>query len=1056
MRFSLYSQDGKYQTKNPQQGKNILTIGQVTKKSWKRSNAEREDSASVRENRTNRAAAEVTIKSEPEEEFDVLVTSSAERATTTNQISKALDYGSEESLGIASEEGQQTYGENEDLQPASSDSISSSSSGSKEIERSEEREGETAGSLDDTTKGKGTTEPKVDFFLEQAPLLPPLPDSDTTTLYTKAPPYFGSHGKDVEWNSFSVRYYESLRALSKLTNYWYELLVFHVSEWSEVLKLHFEECYANDSEDARDDEDQRAHEGGTSSVHKSLPECFRLNPFDLKTGHHFCYACWLKVLTASRYVYGTCLRYFLGASTVENFTKIVAFEGTKDPKEGVYRPAHRTSMQSALCVELNRLRLVSAFPRLYPPNVDAHLYHLKKQQACIACAYVNGYLRSQLDKRGPLIASSVPFSLTKLREKQRQAASQKSPFIDDNNGVGKDSSTTEIKPDSSNSKRSVQNQCDSSKGACSGNLTSSSANIKLGEAEAFKKMNKIEREEEKKQANRILYEAVLEHSKFPITLMEETVSAVIWRATSCWHTRLHHEYLDLLLDKLALYYAGPSSRTIMDDPTFCSKALSSERFLTQLKKNVTSVVSEISSSLSSVTLTDDGGSNDKIDNNLAVKACEISGDVLTRALGRSECFTINPNFVQYSATFLKDAGIRMFHHCKYPKVRWTPAGKDAEEKTFKEAFFFRVRRLLKIWLRHRLVSNTDMLRDTAGVKYPKCCLTKLEWDWYSYYSKHVLRDSNKLTSTSASKVLKILRPYEHEYITETSGEPLAVMFEKHRVDPAHRGFADWLRFLLSGSVFASIPEFTADRSKYVLHEGETLSNGEWFRQPDFPFLWYEGGTYRVYCNQKTWFKNPFPRDLLSYIKKKKHRDIDYMSEDSLTSSDPNDDRIFWKNLESDKRAINRSNDFDDHCYLEPKGEDLKSKLWDELYGNQFDYNVGDEDESENETDLRDSFYLKTCSVALDGLKQVDEIYCPASPPDDGDCLYDALALWVCMVQDGVDRVLAKSVRYGINEACDILLDKARLGSQKDGPLLTVVKELREMKDLVEKYERCYS
>jgi hypothetical protein len=160
-----------------------------------------------------------------------------------------------------------------------------------------------------------------------------------------------------------------------------------------------------------------------------------------------------------------------------------------------------------------------------------------------------------------------------------------------------------------------------------------------------------------------------------------------------------------------------------------------------------------------------------------------------------------------------------------------------------------------------------MLRDTAAGKYSRIMTTQCKFNWFKYYTSVTLKDTSKLVSTTSSKLIQVLRPFEKEPLADMAGQSMKVIFDYHRVDPRVRGYGDWLRLALAGSVFASsIPEFTTDNSKYILHHEQTLSNFNWFQKDNFPFIWYWGGRYHVYCNKILWHVFELPHDLLKNIK----------------------------------------------------------------------------------------------------------------------------------------------------------------------------------------------
>jgi hypothetical protein len=519
---------------------------------------------------------------------------------------------------------------------------------------------------------------------------------------------------------------------------------------------------------------------------------------------------------------------------------------------------------------------------------------------------------------------------------------------------------------------------------------------------------------------------------------------------------------------------------VANDPIFRSKPRDPAGLLDPLRKKLEALV--LSSSSSSPSLPPRVGEDDRGD--AKMQRCKEIMKALETRLEGCNSFVINSHFAYYTSVFLKDLGTRSYYRCKYPRERLQFEGKDDAEKSFKKEFFLALRTFLKIWCRHRRVSNTDMLRDTAGTKYPRSILTNAEYEWYKYYSHHVLKDPSKLTSTAASKLLKTLRPYEHESLTDVAGQNMDVLFEIHRTDPTHRGYADWLRLLLAGSAFASIPEFTGELSKYVLHQDQTLSCGTWFDLPDFPFLWYDGGRYHVYCNKKVWHVFDHSQDLMAYVEKKHfsvargYLDERWLKPGSFSSGDGGDpqaaekaEAALKKALANDARLVNKQNDFDDHVYFDLEEEDLDG-IKRELHRRLFPARVAESSAGPPRTgqpggddvdvgDADDSHSFRSwdgwLEAGTEALREAQSYCFPEPSADDGDTLYDTLALWACAVQENNlrDPLLAKAVRHAISESCSNLLDKAIRGAQTDVALAQATPQVEKMKRLVEEYEEKY-
>jgi hypothetical protein len=190
-----------------------------------------------------------------------------------------------------------------------------------------------------------------------------------------------------------------------------------------------------------------------------------------------------------------------------------------------------------------------------------------------------------------------------------------------------------------------------------------------------------------------------------------------------------------------------------------------------------------------------------------------------------------------------------------------------------------------------------------------------------------------MTSTTNSKMLKVLRPYEEEFVVDFAGRPLDVLFDRHRADVQHRGYADWLRLILAGSVFASIPEFATEKSKYILHQDQTLSNSTWFQMQNFPFLWYEGGRYHVFANRTLWYYFDLPYDLTCRIKKLSNINRrTYLPEEWLTSSNAKDKEAFVDFISKECNVVNENKEYDDHAYLGTDLDAIRERIHEEVFG----------------------------------------------------------------------------------------------------------------------------
>ena len=446
---------------------------------------------------------------------------------------------------------------------------------------------------------------------------------------------------------------------------------------------------------------------------------------------------------------------------------------------------------------------------------------------------------------------------------------------------------------------------------------------------------------------------------------------------------------------------------------------------------------------------------------------------------------VNQHFVYYTSAVITEIQMHKHHFTKYPRAKWEFMGTNKIEKEFKFNFFVTLRTFFKIWCRHRLVNPSDMLRDTAGTKYLQQITTKCEFDWFKYRATFVLRDASKLTSTTTSKLLTVLRPYEKDALADLAAKDLNTLFGVHRVDPMHRGYVDWLRFLLAGSVFAThVPEFTTDNSKYALHQGQTLPNNAWFKQANFPFLWYMGGRYHVYCNGTLWHVFDLPRDLSVRLERGWQSNPEtYLTEDMLRED--GGDKITkalsaFLNSELAKTTANA--EFDDHFYLGANTDIMRGLLISDRKRCMLKFrnaglstqhhNLRSEEEEEEEEEHMGSSnasgrescegslhstYITLCKMGLENLQESQDSTFPNIDLDDGDTFYDTLALWVCMVQENheCNETLAKSLRVAIRTSCEVLLDMCQRREQRDASLVRVNDKVVMMRDMLETYEREY-
>jgi hypothetical protein len=934
--------------------------------------------------------------------------------------------------------------------------------------------------------------------------LPPLPDSDVAFAFPKTPTFFGSHPGDMEWNNFALEYYDALKAINKTVSYWCRLILHNAERWSAAVECYEEVAYRAYLGEWRPGDDcaslmrevlaerpRRPGEGIVRGVHVSTARCAELDPLDRRNGDHFCYYYWLRVMISATRSYRELCLYYLGAGTVQNYVKTVEMEGKRSggpSSDGRYLPAHRTALKLGLCLELNRLRLVCESPRICPLLPEAFEWQLEETARTMDYARGAGFVPRSLGlRRSPMI----PYLY-----RAPPAAAAAAPRSDGEGGEG---------------------------GA------------------GFPDVS---------------------FAPLPFSVLEELLAGLCWRSNVAWFTKSYHRYSNLLLDKLALCYAGPLGEDVADDQLFRTRAgryvkMSKERYVALLKTALQgeshrparggasalacdalppaspvpaapplsplsslSSLSSISSSSSSSSSSDGGGDDDddpvgtggargkevggmtvettcgggegddrddeggRSDEG-ATKEREIEG--ITSALAASlhcgrdaavgACYLPSAAFLQYTSCVTYDLLLNAYYREKYPRRRWRPSARDREEFDFKCEYFSLLRSLFKAWFRHRLTSPNDMLRDTANEKYLACMATKAEVGWLAYYNKHVREraGSARVVSSTVGKLLEALRPYENEDLLKVAGQPLDVMFGLHRADSAYRGFADWVRLLLAGSVFSKIAEFVGENSKYVLHQDQTLSNSAWFEQDGFPFMWYVGGRYNVYVDGQILYANEVPYDFVSHVVdrcgsegladlerrrggrgrgkslgeayaerlERSLRDRPEKEARAPADAEGPSNEDLASAVAEDVRAVNAVSPFDDHAYVEHDLSELVRKLGDivdvarypfgsfESGGKPPDYACdpdgdGDADPGRGSLPPTVAEYVAVAEAGVTALESAARAGPSfAGAADDGDTLYDTLALWVMatLERSPPDSALPRILCGCIVDVCATLTEK---------------------------------
>lgn len=969
--------------------------------------------------------------------------------------------------------------------------------------------------------------------------LPSIPDTDTTAPTVSIPRAFGRSVKDVKWDVFATRFYEALVVINQTVTYWHNLLWNHRDVWKKVI----EDRIARLANPANDSVEQ--HE-----FHRCKYSCIKLDPFKVNTGMHFCYVYWLKIMIASTYSYQQLLKYYLGGSTVKNFIKTVHMKGYKDMGNGIYVSDCYASMRADLFVELNRLKLVCSAFKLYPINEEGFMYQHHETRDVVTYAKNYGLILSQQDRRCPVITSTRlcsairPIATTTNNNPTAQQVITKAK-------KGGNTSNTAAPP--------LLTTLEASKNIMK--AISQQDRIPMSILEELLngvlwRLNTT--------WHTSMYDKYLEHLMDKVALMylgpsdDVIFDDVLFRQK----VYINNEYVNPFkneLEKLVVASTPSLCPMVGDDNSHGSQELnvpiidgdvnaaviedveeedwslgspeSSQQYFEEEEEeaesldhfDLLSLHEEDDNSIRSIQLKHPINTT-HITHTIVKETLSCLDDVVAKNLqaelqqtrldnagtttnthgNEARDLMVNHTFAQYASTLCYDIHLNKYYRRKYPREKWIFTGKTDAEIAFKESYFAVIKMFFKCWCRHRRVSNTDMIRDTAGDKFSGSIVTKGEYEWFEYYARVHLRDVSKLVSTSTNKLLEILRPYEKDAVLKASGLELSsgggnsssnadTLFDLHRVQLEYRGYADWLRLVLSGSVFSSVlPNFNTAQSQFILHtNSDSLASSDWFRIPDFPFLWFNGGKYHVYCNGTLWYANDVPSDLLASVKKRVEDTVNPLTIDFFKDESAKGNQEFAKFLTQECEKCNVNNSWDDHIYVGSTMEEMRRLLIKELFvssssssssvDDEDDGGYWDEEEDDVDTDemntlegfingstasdhqqhcdmLTNATELKVTWMGIKKLEHVQYGIWAEPEADDGDTLYDTMALWVSIILGAGEEMtlIAQKIRDGIRESCNILLKKQDAGAQKDVPLIQMVNLVRYTLEMTDEYERQYA
>lgn len=276
-----------------------------------------------------------------------------------------------------------------------------------------------------------------------------------------------------------------------------------------------------------------------------------------------------------------------------------------------------------------------------------------------------------------------------------------------------------------------------------------------------------------------------------------------------------------------------------------------------------------------------------VQNELADVILDAFGDKLTRCLTETEADdetfctkvstgtgdkgVVSRHFVCYGSLFLQQIESKRraekvrnnAHYSGHPD--WKAL--TADEREFFERYMRKLGEFLKLWTLRWLRTFKDALQEKASKRLLRIVLTRFETYWLSYSAKNVYADRKIAASAGQLRQMNHVRPWEMVETRNSASSTLSDMFYEHRIDPAWRGWSDWLRMLVSLQAFGcEFQNLFDDNSDYVLDGCALATNGAWFDPAsDHAFLYQVNGRYRFCHSGVAYYANAIPSCLKSAL-----------------------------------------------------------------------------------------------------------------------------------------------------------------------------------------------